>query len=123
MPTKTDVRAFVLSADLFPPNVAKHGANAIMSDQIAVDAERMKRVNDFGLHKRIKDDVVLLFDGRSRACRKVMTQAVDKLGAFGAHAVTECWSVYVMTLKTEDDRVLGGQTSFVMNNREAVICS
>ena len=74
---------------------------------------------DFILQKRSKGDIVLSFDGRSRACRKVMHHAVDELGAFGAHAVTECWSVYMMTLKAEDARVLGGQTSFAMNNREA----
>ena len=94
-----------------------------MSEHIVVDAERMKRMIDFIWQKRTKDDIVLLFDGRSRACRKVMEHAYDKLTAFGARAVTECWSVYVMTLKTEDARVLGRQTCFVMNNRDTAICS
>ena len=37
---QTDVRALVLYADLFPLNLAKHGANASMNEHIAVDAER-----------------------------------------------------------------------------------
>ena len=70
-----------------------------MSEHIAVDAERMKRVTDFIVQKRTKDDVVLLFDGRSRPCRKVMEQADDMLAAYGAHAVTECWHVHVVPLQ------------------------
>ena len=120
---KTDVRAFVLSADLFPPNVAKHGVRTSMSEPIAVDADRMKRVIDFILQKRTKDDLILLFDGRSRSCRRVMEQSEEKLAASGAHAVTECWFVFVVPSKTEDPRVPGKQASFVSNNKEVAICT
>ena len=69
---KQDVRAFVLSADLFPPNVANHGSQASFSEPIAADAERITRVLDFIIQKRGKDDLILSFDGRRRQCRKVM---------------------------------------------------
>ena len=34
---KTDCRAFVLSAELFPPNVVKQGLETSMSDKLKVD--------------------------------------------------------------------------------------
>ena len=120
---KTDTRAFVLSADLFPPNLAKHGAMASMSESIAVDADRMKRVIDFILQKRTKDDIVLLFDGRSRPCRRVIEQAEEKFAASGAHSVGECWCVHVLPSKAEDPRMPGRQTSWINNHREVAICS
>ena len=49
----------------------------------------------FILQKRTKDDVVMLFDGRSRHCRKVMELFEEDLAASGACALTEVWLVYV----------------------------
>ena len=63
---KGDRRALVFSADLFPPNLTKHGRSGGLVDQVQVDLERMKRTIAFMLQKRTKDDVVMLFDGRSR---------------------------------------------------------
>ena len=120
---KGDVRAFVLSVDLFSPNVAKHGVATSMSTPIAVDTERMKRVIDFILQKRLKDDIVLLFDGRSKAGRRVLEQYEDRLGAVGAHVVNECWFVYALPQKNQDPRVPGKQTCFANNNREVAISS
>ena len=118
---KDDVRAFVFPADLFPPNLVKHGASASLSDPISVDAERMKRVLDFIIQKRANTDVIILFDGRSRSCRRVMEQYEEKLSANGAHVVTECWCVFLVPSKKEDPRVPGRQTSFVSNNKEVII--
>ena len=58
---KGDVRAFVFSADLFPPNVLLNPpAHGTFAHQITADTARMKRTVDFMVQKRTKDDVVLL---------------------------------------------------------------
>jgi hypothetical protein len=121
---KTRVRAFVFCADMFPPNLVKPSASGgSLVDQITPDADRMKRVIDFITQKRLKDDIVLLFDGRSRACRKIIENAEEKLAASGAHQVAECWYVYVVPEKKADPRVPGRQTSFNSNNTEVAMCS
>ena len=120
---KGDVRAFILSSELFPPNVAKHGTTTSISEPVPVDKERMIRVIDFIVQKRGKDDLILFFDGRSRSCRKVMEQYEEKLAASGAHSVTECWIVYVQPGKGDDPRVPGRQTSFANNTKEVVMCT
>ena len=116
-------RALVFSADLFPPNVTKHGRASGIAEQIAVDKERMKRTIDFMLRKRGKDDVVLLFDGRSRRCRKIMESFEDALAASGAHDVTEIWFVYMQPVKTMDPRVPGRSVNFAANTKESALCS
>ena len=90
---------------------------------MAADVERMKRVIDFIAQKRTKDDIVLLLDGRSRSCRKVIEQAEERLAASGAHIVTECWYVYVVPMRQEDPRVPGRSCSFSTNNKETAMCS
>ena len=117
------VRAFVLSSELFPPNVAKHAGTASLTEPIACDADRMKRVIEFIANKRSKDDLVILFDGRSRQCRKELEAAEDKLAASGAHATVECWIVFVQPAKHEDPRAPGRQTNFAHNTREVAMCS
>ena len=122
---KQDVRAFVLSADVFPPNLVKQAG---LNQPLAVDTNGMKRVIDYILSKRSRDDIVLLFDGRSRAARKVIEQyedrmaSADKPGAAGKPAV-EIWIVYTDPKKQEDPRVPRRQTNFVRNNREVVFAS
>ena len=118
-----NIRAFVLAADLFPPNVAKRGADAKLNDPMAVDGDRMKRVIDFIAQKRTKDDIVLLLDGRSRACRRVFELAEEKLSASGGHSVVECWYVYMTPKKTEDPRVSARNCLFSLNNKETAISS
>jgi hypothetical protein len=120
---KGNIRAFVLSSELFPPNLAKHGGTTSLTEPIACDADRMKRVIDFIANKRSKDDLVILFDGRSRQCRKVMEAAEDKLAASGAHALIEFFVLYMQPAKHEDPRAPGRQTSFSQNTREVVMCS
>ena len=120
---KGDRRGLILSADLFPPNLTKHGKLGGLVEQIAVDTERMKRTISFMLQKRGKDDVVMLFDGRSRHCRKVMEQFEDDLTASGACGVTEVWFVYVQPSKTKDPRAPGRSVSFASNNKEAALFS
>jgi len=120
---KGNVRAFVLSSELFPPNVAKQATTANLSEPIASDADRMKRVIEFIASKRAKDDLVILFDGRSRPCRKVMEAAEDKLAASGAHAMVELFIVFTHPAKNEDPRAPGRQTNFAHNTKEVAMCS
>ena len=119
---KRNVRAFVLSSELFAPNVAKHAGTTSLTEPIACDADRMKRVIDFIANKRSKDDVVILFDGRSRPCRKVMEAAEDKLAASGAHAMVELCIVFMQPAKHEDPRAPGRQTNFAHNTKEVAMC-
>ena len=120
---KGDRRALVFSADLFPPNLIRHGRPAGLQDHIQADQEKMKRTIAFMLSKRTKDDVVMLFDGRSRPCRKVMEMFEEDLAASGACAVTEVWFVYVAPPKTRDPRAPGRSVSFSGNNKEAGLVS
>ena len=97
---KGDRRALIFSADLSPPpNLTKHGRPAGLQDHVQVDMERMKRTIAFMLAKRTKDDVVMLFDGRSRPCRKVMEMFEEDLAASGACGVTEVRLVFVHPLR------------------------
>ena len=120
---KSDVRAFVLSADLFAPNVAKHGAVSKLDEEIAVDAARLKRTLDFIAGKRSKEDLVILFDGRSKRCRRQIEDAEEQLAASGAHRVKEFWIVYSLPAKVDDPRASQRPSSFAANNREVCICS
>ena len=95
-----------------------------MSESIASDADRMKRVIEFIASKRAKDDLVILFDGRSRPCRKVMDQAAeDKFPSSGAHAMIELFIVFKHPTKNEDPRAPGRQTNFAHNTKEVAMCS
>ena len=49
---KGDVRALVVSAELFPPNVAQQGAKAKLSDPMVTDENKFKRVLEFMATKR-----------------------------------------------------------------------
>ena len=120
---KGDRRALVFSADMFPPNLTKHGRCGGLADQITADSERMKRTIAFILQKRGKDDVVMLFDGRSRPCRKVMEMFEEELAASGTYGVTEVWFVYVQPPKNKDPRVPGRSVTFASNNKEAALFS
>ncbi|CAK0804949.1 unnamed protein product, partial [Prorocentrum cordatum] len=78
---KTDVRAFVLSAELFPPNVVKQGVKARLCEQLACDEAKFKRVIEFFVQTRQKDCILIFLDGRSRANRRVIETAEAKLEA------------------------------------------
>ena len=82
----------------------------------------MKRVVDFIVQKRTKDDIALFFDGWSKARRWVFEQAEEKIAASGAHSVTEFWIAYVVPPKKHGPRVPSRQVSFVTNNKEVAIC-
>ena len=61
-----------------------------MRARIAISPnERSTEDLDFICHTRTKEDIVLLFDGRSKQCRRVLEQAEEKLAASGAHLVAE----------------------------------
>ena len=83
----------------------------------------MKHVIEFIASKRSKDDLVILFDGRSRLCRKAMEAAETKLAASGAHTLVELFIIYRHPSKTEDPRAPGRQTNFVHKTQEVVLCS
>ena len=120
---KTDCRAFVLSAELFPPNVAKQALLTSMSEQLRVEKERFARTIEFIVARRCKEDVVILCDGRGRESRKVIESFEDKLTASGANAYVESWIVYTQGRKGEDPRVPQKQTLFANNYQEVVVCS
>ena len=80
----------------------------------------MKRVIEFIASKRAKDDLVILFDGRSRPCRNVMEAAEDK---FVAHQIFKLFIIYTHPAKNEDPRAPGRHTNFAHNTKEVAMCS
>ena len=125
---KQDVRAFVLSADVFPPNLVQQGAQASLIEPLPADEKALQRVIEFILAKRTKDDVILLFDGRSQKTRRVIEQFEDRLaapdkGGGAPKPLVELWVVYTEPKKQDDPRVPRRQTSFARNNREMVFGS
>ena len=75
------------------------------------------------LQKRGKDDIVILFDGRSKKCRKVIEIFEKELAADGAH-VAELWLCYLEDLdKKHDPRVPSQVKNFSFNNKEVVLVS
>ncbi|CAK0876398.1 unnamed protein product, partial [Prorocentrum cordatum] len=119
---KNDVRAFILSADLFPPNVVTQGAEARVNEQAACDGAKFKRVIEFFLRKRQKDDVLIFLDGMSRANRRVIESFDAKLGSGGTRAHVECWFVHEQQAKV-DPRSAARASSYTKNNRETAIFS
>ena len=120
---KGDVRAFVVSAELFPPNLAKQGAKARLSEPMAADEEELKRVLEFLASKRVKDDVIIMFDGRGRANRRVIEELEEKLGSGDSHQLVECWCVYVPPTRTQDPRAAARSPSYTSNTREVAYFS
>ena len=118
-----DVRAFVLSAELFPPNVTQQGAKARLSEPMASDTVRFKRVVEFLASKRHKDDVVILFDGRGKANRQVIEECEKKLSQDGAHEWVEIWCVYAKPSKKQDPRAAARSAAYTENNREMLFIS
>ena len=100
-----------------------HAKTTGLIEPMKADEERMKRVIDFIITKRQKDDVVILFDGRSKICRRIMEEFDDKLSAGNQHSVFECWIVFEMPSKVQDPRMPAKQMGFAHNNKEVVIVS
>ncbi|CAK0884989.1 unnamed protein product [Prorocentrum cordatum] len=119
----TDVRAFALSAELFPPNVVKQGVKARLCEQLPCDEAKFKRVIAFFLQRRQKDDILVFLDGRGRANRRVIEALEDKLESGGSHAFVECWIVCEQPNKKEDPRSPARAHSYTKNNRETAIFS
>jgi len=63
----------------------------------------MKRVIEHMLQKRGKDDVIILFDGRSRPARHVFDEYEEKLQCHKEKFI-EVWIVYAEPAKAEDPR-------------------
>ena len=82
----------------------------------------MKNTIAFMLNKRREDDVVLLFDGRSKKCRRVIELFEEELAANGAH-VAEIWLLYLESDKKHDPRVPSQVKNFSFNNKEVVLVS
>ena len=122
--TKTDVRAFVLSADLFPPNLVKQGRQARLTEQVACDEAKLTRVIEFFAQKRHKDDIIILLDGRSRDNRHVIESCEKKVSPPGSnHTYVETWHVYKQPTKKEDPRAPRRPHAYSKNNRETAIFS
>ena len=64
---KESVRAFVLSADLFAPNVAKHGAAGRLDEGTALDAAATKNLVDFIMSRRHKKRHRVIFRREEQA--------------------------------------------------------
>ncbi len=109
-------RAIVASAELFPPNVAKQGAKARLSDPMACDDKKWGRLLEFLISKRAKGDILILFDGRGSANRRVIEAQGQKLAASGARSLVECWCTYSQPRVKEDPR--GAVSAWHSNNRE-----
>ncbi|CAK0877496.1 unnamed protein product, partial [Prorocentrum cordatum] len=120
---KNELRAFILSADLFPPNVVKQGAKARMNEQMACDEAKFKRVIEFFLQRRQKDDVLIFLDGRSRANRRLIESFDAKLESGGTRAHVECWFVHEEPAKKVDPRSAARASNYTKNNRETAIFS
>ena len=120
---KTDVRAFVLSADLFPPNLVKQGTRARLTEQVACDEAKLKRVIEFFAQKRHRDDIIIFLDGRSRENRRVIESCEKKMSSSDTHAYVETWHVYLQPTKKEDPRAPQRPHMYSKNNRETAIFS
>ena len=92
-----------------------------MSESIASDADRMKRVIEFIANKRSKDDLVILFDGRDRPCRKVMEAAEDKLAASGARAMVELFIVSTHPANNEHPRAWAADQFRAQHSRSSTV--
>ena len=119
---KGDVRAFIASAELFPPNIVKQGAKTMLRDPMLSDATKYKRVIEFFISKRGKDDILIFFDGRGRDNRRVIESFETQL-ATANHTLIDYWCVYVDLRKKDDPRAAARETSFSSNNREMVYFS
>ena len=103
--------------------MAKQATATSLSDTAKVDEERLQRAIAFIASKRCRDDVVILFDGRGRASRKVIEQFEERLESSGTHAYVESWIVYTIPRKSEDPRLPRKQSNFSHNNQEVIVCS
>ena len=63
----------------------------------------MKTLLEFISTKRLRDDVVVIFDGRSRECRKVIDESETMVTR--QHTMSELWLVYEVPAKDQDPRV------------------
>ena len=81
------------------------------------EENKFKRVIEFCMTKRGKDDILVLCDGRGRDNRRCIESLEKKLMARN-HALVECWCVYVQPTKKEDPRAAARVTSYSINNRE-----
>ncbi|CAK0853209.1 unnamed protein product [Prorocentrum cordatum] len=120
---KNDVRAFILSADSFPPSVVKQGAKARVNEQVACGGANFKRAIEFFLQKRQEDDALIFLDGRGRANRRVIESFDAKLESGGTRAHVRCWFVREQPAKKVGPRSAARASSYTKNNRGAAIFS
>ena len=120
---RSDVRCFVASAELFPPNIAKQGDKVKFSDPLQSDEAKLKHLIEFFISKRSREDILILCDGRSRANRRCIENLEEQMAAGGNHELVECWCVYLQPGKKQDARSAAGASSYSINNREMVHCN
>ena len=82
----------------------------------------MAHVMDFIVAKRQKDDITMIFGGRSKPCRRVLDQHEDKL-AQSQYVPVEFWIVYAVPTKTQEPRVPGRASTYCANNTETSLAS
>ena len=87
---------------IFSHNIAAHGAKSSLSQPIS-SKTNMKMLLEFINTKRLRDDVVIIFDGRSRECRKVIDESETMITK--QHTMSELWLVYEVPTTNLDPRV------------------
>ena len=121
---RSDVRCFVASAELFPPNIAMQGDKVKFSDPLKSDEAKFKRLIEFFISKRLREDILILFDGRSRANRRCIENLEEKMATGGTHELVEVWLVYLQPSKKQDARSAAAEaSSYSINCRERVHCN
>ena len=119
-----DVRCFVASAELFPPNIAMQGDKVKFSDTLKSDEAKLQHLIEFFISKRSREDILILFDGRSRANRRCIENLEEKMATGGTHELVEVWLVYLQPSKKQDARSAAAEaSSYSINCRERVHCN
>ena len=98
-----NTRILLMSCDLFPPNIAAHGAKSSLSQPISARKPNMRMLLEFINTKRQRDDVVIIFDGRSRECRKAIDE--NETLFTKQHTMSALWLVYEVPATNLDPRV------------------
>ena len=90
---------------------------------MVTDDTKFKRVLEFMANKRGKDDVLIIFDGRGKANRRVIESVEDKLAPAASHTLVECWCVYVQPAGKDDPRAARRAEGYSSNNKEMAFFS
>ena len=115
-----DVRCFVASAELFPPNIAMQGDKVKFSDTLKSDEAKLQHLIEFFISKRSK------VEGRGilRTSLPLARMGSWTLATGGTHELVEVWLVYLQPSKEQDARSAAAEaSSYSINCRERVHCN